>query len=200
MAKTRTLVATLALLVPLLGLALYPRLGGPGASDAEAPGALPAGSGSAAGVNVQQLRAHLERQPRDARGWVILARLEADADRFSEAAQAYARGLAASSKVAADPAVWCEYADVIGMAQGGSLAGKPREFIDRALALNPNHPKALEMAGSSEYEKGDYAVALRYWRALLAVQPSGSQMHAELSTAIARTERLAATSFPAAGN
>jgi len=200
MATTRTLVATLALLVPLLGLALYPRLGGPGTADAEAPGALPAGSGSAAGVNVQQLRAHLERQPRDARGWVILARLEADADRFNEAAQAYARGLAASSKVAADPAVWCEYADAIGMAQGGSLAGKPREFIDRALALNPNHPKALEMAGSSEYETGDYAAALRYWRALLAVQPPGSRMHAELSAAIARTERLAATSLPAAGN
>ena len=128
---------------------------------------------------------------------MILARLQADTDRFEEAAQAYGKALAVSSKVAADPAVWCEYADALGMAQGGSLAGRPREFIDRALALDPNHPKALEMAGSSEYERGDYAAALRYWRPLLAAQRPGSQAHAELAAAIARTERLAATSLPA---
>ena len=122
---------------------------------------------------------------------MILARLHADMDRFDEAAKAYDKALALSSKVAADPAVWCEYADALGMAQGGSLDGRPREFIDRALALNPNHPKALEMAGSSEYAQGNYAMALRFWRPLLTVQKPGSQAYAELAAAIARTERLA---------
>lgn len=195
--KSRVFVPALALalLVPLLGLAFYLRAG-----DAETPVAgvhVPLAGEAAviagSGAGVDRLRAHLERQPRDARGWVILARLAADRDRFEEAAQAYAKALAASSKVAADPAVWCEYADALGMTQGGNLAGRPRELIERALALNPNHPKALELAGSSEYERRDYAAALRYWRPLLAAQQPGSQAYAELAAAIARTERLAAT-------
>ena len=201
--KTRTFApaAALALLVPLLALGLYLKAGtgDTPAAAIQAPLAADAAVKASAGADneLRRLRAHLERQPRDARGWVILARLQADTDRFEEAAQAYGKALAVSSKVAADPAVWCEYADALGMAQGGSLAGRPREFIDRALALDPNHPKALEMAGSSEYERGDYAAALRYWRPLLAAQRPGSQAHAELAAAIVRTERLAATSLPA---
>ncbi len=203
--KTRTLApaVALALLLPLLLplLGLYLRAESPDAPAAEARAPLAAGAavnaGAAADDAVRRLRAHLERQPRDARGWVILARLHADGDRFEAAAQAYARALAVSSRVAADPAVWCEYADAFGMAQRGSLAGRPRELILRALALDPNHPKALEMAGSSEYEQGDYTAALRYWRALLAAQQPGSRAYAELAAAIVRAERLAAISLPA---
>ena len=189
----------LALLVPLLGLGFYLRAGSPDIPAAQAQAMLPAQAAVNAGADdaVRRLRAHLERQPRDARGWVILARLQADGDRFEEAAQAYAKALAVSSKVAADPAVWCEYADALGMARGGSLSGRPRELIDRALALNPSHPKALEMAGSSEYERGDYAAALRHWRPLLAAQRPGSRAYAELAAAIARSERLGATAVAA---
>lgn len=201
MQKTRALApaAALALLLALLALGLYLRAGSPDTQLAEVPGPRAAeaavSAGAAAEDEARRLRAHLERQPRDARGWVILARLHADRDRFGEAAQAYAKALAASSRVAADPAVWCEYADALGMMQGGNLAGRPRELIGRALALDPNHPKALELAGSGEYERGDYAAALRYWRPLLAAQQAGSRAYAELAAAIARTERLAATAF-----
>ena len=93
--------------------------------------------------------------------------------------------------------MWCEYADALGMTQEGKLAGRPRALIDRALALNPNHPKALEMAGSVEYAQGDYASALRFWRPLLATLEPGSQAYIELAAAIARTERLAAMALPA---
>ena len=202
--KTRAFALALALLAPLLGLALFLRAGSADSPAAEFQAALPAegavNAGAGADNDAQRLRAHLERQPRDARGWVILARLHADMDRFDEAAKAYAKALALSSKVAADPAVWCEYADALGMAQGGSLDGRPREFIDRALALNPNHPKALEMAGSSEYAQGNYAMALRFWRPLLTVQKPGSQAYAELAAAIARTERLAEMAVAAKRN
>jgi len=141
----------------------------------------------------QELRAHLDAQPRDARGWVIFARLQAERDRFDEAAQAYERAIALSSRVARDPAVWCEYADALGMARGGRLEGRPRELLDRALALDSTHPKALEMAGSAEYEQGRYAAALAFWRPLLEQLRPGTRRHDELAAAIARTERLAGT-------
>lgn len=143
----------------------------------------------------QSLARHLERNPRDGRGWVLFAMMEFEADRFESAAAAFERGIAASTRVAGDPSVWCEYADAVGMAQGGSLAGKPTELIGRALSLQPNHPKALEMAGSAAYERRDFAAAVAHWRHLLPQLPEGSQMHGELTTAIERAQRLAATSL-----
>jgi cytochrome c-type biogenesis protein CcmH len=140
---------------------------------------------------VRRLQAQLAQQPRDARAWAILARLQFEMDRYSEAAMAYERALALPSRVADDAAVWCEYADALGMTQAGELNGRPRELIARALALDPNHPKALEMAGSADYAQGNYASALRYWRPLLAALEPGSQMHQELAAAVARSERLA---------
>jgi cytochrome c-type biogenesis protein CcmH len=137
------------------------------------------------------LAAQVARDPRDGRAWVLLARTEFEADRFSEAAAAYAKAVAASPKVARDAGVWCEYADALGMAQGGSLAGAPRDLIERALAINPAHPKALEMAGSAAYEAKDFAVAARYWRELLAQMPARTRERGELVAAIERADQFA---------
>lgn len=145
------------------------------------------------------LREHLERQPGDARAWVLYARTQSELDRYADASLGYEKALALTSKVAKDPAVWCEYADALAMEQGGKLAGRPRELIDRALALDPGHPRALEMAGSAEYEQGRYTEALGYWKPLLAKLEPGSPMHRELASAIQRTEGLAATTPAAAG-
>jgi cytochrome c-type biogenesis protein CcmH len=139
----------------------------------------------------EQLAAEVARNPGNGRAWVLLARAEFETDRFAEAAAAYERALAVSPKVARDPAVWCEYADALGMAQGGSLAGAPRDLIARALAINPAHPKALEMAGSAAYEARDFALAATYWRELLAQIREGSREHGELAAAIARADELA---------
>ncbi len=182
-----------ALAVSLLALAVVLRQDRGDAAKLEAAiSAAEAGQGGAEAFE-RELRVHLDRQPRDARGWVIFARLQAERDRFDEAAQAYERALALSSRVARDPAVWCEYADALGMARGGRLEGKPRELLGRALALESTHPKALEMAGSAEYEQGRYAAALAFWRPLLEQLRPGTQRHDELAAAIARTERLAGT-------
>jgi len=137
------------------------------------------------------LVAQVTRDPRDGRAWVLLARLEFAADHFADAATAYEKAVAASPKVARDPAVWCEYADALAMAQGGSLAGRPRELVMRALALNPAHPKALEMAGGVAFEAQDYATAAGYWRELLAQIPQATRERGELVAAIERADGLA---------
>jgi cytochrome c-type biogenesis protein CcmH len=117
-------------------------------------------------------------------------------DRFTPAAAAYARALETSAKVARDPLIWCEYADALGMAAGGRLAGKSREMIDRALALDASHPRALEMAGSAAYEAGDFRAAARYWKQLLAQLPAESTEHTQLAAAIARAEQRARFTLP----
>lgn len=130
------------------------------------------------------------QEPRDGRGWVLEARSKMQLNLYKEAVRAYEKGMAASPLVAADPQVVCELADALGMAQGGKLAGRPAELVQEALKRNPNHPRALEMAGGVAYEAGDYALALRYWERLLAQLEPGSGAHADLSAAITRTRSL----------
>jgi len=139
----------------------------------------------------EDLVVHLDRNPRDARGWVLLARLELGEDRFEQSAAAYAHALD-NPKAASDTALWCEYADALALAQGGRLAGRPRAIIGEALARNPRHPQALEMAGSAALETGEYALAVAYWRMLLEALPEGSSERLELGAAVARVDLLAA--------
>ena len=159
--------------------------------DAAAPaGAAPPAWAADDPALMQKLESHLERTPRDGRGWVMLARLRFASDQYEAAAQAFERGLAVSRKVAQDPQVWCELADALGMAQGGSLKGRPREMIDRALSLKGAHPRALEMAGSAAAEMRDYDRALAYWEPLLAQLEPQSREHRELQAAVERVRRV----------
>lgn len=190
-AGTRRAAVAVAVALPMLAACLYLVFGAPETLRTD----WATGAGAAAGLNAPRMRddlvRHLTDNPRDGRGWVLLGRLDASEDRFAEAAAAFEKALAVAPKVAADPAIWCEYADALGMAQGGSLAGRPRELVMRALSMNPVYGRALEMAGSAAYEQREFDAAGRYWRTLLAQLPEGSPQHRELAAAIARAERLA---------
>jgi cytochrome c-type biogenesis protein CcmH len=175
----------------LLALGLYLVLGHPyplAPRQGAVPGIAAEASEAAPSVR-EQLALHLAGNPRDGRGWVLFARIEFDLDRFASAAEAYRKALEASVKVARDPGVWCEYADALAMAQGGILAGRPRELIERALAIDPGHARALEMAGSAAFEAGDFAGAARHWRLLLARLPDGTQAQREIELAAREAER-----------
>ena len=184
----------LGIVLPALAFGLYAWFGDPAAlsrDDAPAP-ALVAGAAARPDALRAELVAHLARSPGDGRSWVLLARLDFEADRFADAAAAYEKAIAASPKVARDAAVWCEFADALGMAQGGSLAGRPRELIGHALTLDATNARALELAGSAAFEQNDPGAAAGYWRQLLAQLPAGSGQSRELAAAVARAEQLAA--------
>lgn len=193
-ARGWTLAVAAAL--PLAAVAIYLLVGSPQFAARPVLSDTDAGQTQRGAATLAELEAHVGRSPKDARAWVMLARLRMQADRFAPAADAYATAIEVSPKVAADPGVWCEYADALGMAQGGSLAGRPRELIDRALALDAAHPRALEMAGSAAYEARDYRAAAGHWRRLLAQLASGTPEHAQLAAAIERAERRARFSLP----
>lgn len=151
----------------------------------------------ATGASREELRQQAERHPRDGRTWALLAYAEFEADAYADAAAAFEKAVAVSRKVANDPGVLCDWADTLGMTQGGSLKGRPTELVSRALALRPAHPKALEMAGSAAYERREFALAADYWHRLLLQMPEGSTGHRALADGIARAERLAATAVSA---
>jgi len=186
---SRTVIVLVAIALPLAAAGLYALFGTPEAtSDSSDIGADLAPTH--AGDYVSRLESHLARQPRDARGWILLARAQAQAGNYSAASHAFERALAVSpGKVARDPAVLCEYADVLAMMQGGQLSGRPLQLVEQALALDSRHPMALEMAGSAAYADGRYSDSVRYWSELLPQLRPGSQRYRELAAAIERARQ-----------
>lgn len=189
--KTVVIAASVALVALASGFYLF---GAPNTSRDSAAAADPSPVIAADPATFRaMLVAQTKRLPRDGRGWMLLARSDFAANRYAEAAASYAQVVTVSANVARDPDAWCEYADALGMAQGGSLAGKPRELIARALSLDPNNARALEMAGSAALEQNDPATAVEYWRQLVVLLPARSAERNELVVALARAEEIAAS-------
>jgi cytochrome c-type biogenesis protein CcmH len=182
--------SVLAAAVPALAFGLYAAIGMPSASD---PRMLQAATSPA---NEQEMVAMVEslarkvrERPEDAQGWALLGRSMAAIGRFQEAADA----LEHVAKLApGDPQVLADWADVLGMAQGRSLLGRPRELARQALDIDPKHPKALALMGTAELDAGDYAAAVGYWQRLHDQFPADSPDAKEALVIIAEIRGRAA--------
>ncbi len=118
---------------------------------------------------VQKLVKRLEEKPDDAKGWYMLGRSYSVLNRYPEAIAAYTKALALSGNE--NPQLFVDFAETLGMSANGDLAGKPSELLKTALALNPELPKALWLAGLAAAQSKDYAMAVEYWQRLLAQIP-----------------------------
>jgi cytochrome c-type biogenesis protein CcmH len=122
------------------------------------------------------------------------AKLKAAADaarlkRDFAAAKASYQKLAARHEMTAD--TWADYADSAGTLNGGKLAGEPEGMIRQALALDPNHPKALWLQASADEEAGRYAQAVANWQRLSTLVPPGGPDAQAVAAKLAEDQRLA---------
>ncbi|PKO65301.1 MAG: c-type cytochrome biogenesis protein CcmI [Betaproteobacteria bacterium HGW-Betaproteobacteria-16] len=163
----RSTALTLLLTVPALAIGLYVYLGGPDAVRHEAMLANTQGEVSNQQLDaiLRQLTQRLENKPtgqaEDAPAWAMLARAHASRQRFADADQAYLRAL----ELAPDnPDLLADRADLLSLLQGLSASGEPMQLINRALAIDPGHPKALAMAGSAAYGRQDFVLAESFWQ------------------------------------
>lgn len=131
---------------------------------------------------VQTLAERLQREPGDIEGWQMLARSYSVLGRFEDASQVYAR---LEQLLPQDPGVLADYADALATTQGASLKGQPERLIERALALDPRHVKALALSGSAAFERGDFVRAEQQWQAVLTLLPSDSEFARSTGASIA---------------
>jgi cytochrome c-type biogenesis protein CcmH len=169
--KAWTLAIALLVVIPASALLLYQRLGNPGATVVAAATAGHDVSEQQILAMVESLAARLKQHPEDADGWVLLGRSYQALERFPESADAYAH---ANALITADPNLLADYADVLAMTQGRKLSGKPAELVDRALAIDPKHKKALALAATMALEVHDLPKSLAYWQRLARELPEGS--------------------------
>jgi cytochrome c-type biogenesis protein CcmH len=203
-AAGRTPVYAIAFGIPLIAVALYVQLGNRAAlSGSPAPAATstaaPVGAGGqppgqmtqqAIEANVAKLAARMEQNPSDVQGWIMLGRSYVNLEKYSEASKAFAK---ASALKPDDADLLGDYAFALGMANGQRLAGQPLELINKALKLEPENPKALELAGSAAFEAKNYSQAIDYWQKLLKKTPPDSELGQALSQRINEAKSLAGT-------
>jgi cytochrome c-type biogenesis protein CcmH len=121
---------------------------------------------------VQRLADRMKAQPEDPNGWVLLGRAYAGMQRFDEAREAFAQAVQRLPQPNAS--VLADYADVLAMTRGRKLAGEPEAMVKQALALEPDHLKALALAGSAAMQRSDYKTALKHWERARKIAPIDS--------------------------
>jgi cytochrome c-type biogenesis protein CcmH len=182
----RASAIVLAVALPVTAVGLYARLGAPeGLELAQAP---PHATEADVESLVQRLADRMQAQPDDPAGWALLGRAYARMQRWEPSRQAFAEAVKRSPP---EPQLLADYADVLAMTQGQKLAGEPERLVMQALALDPEHPKALALAGSAAFERGDGAGALRHWERARAGAPPDSPFATGLDSSIAEARALA---------
>ena len=210
----KTAIAALAVSVPVVAVALYLVLGTPAGLEPQTQTQEVGAEHSITPQQIEdmvgQLKQKLESQPDDAEGWIMLARSyiklaamtisvgAADAHvialrHYDEARAAYAR----AAKLLPDNAnVLADYAEVLAHITG-TLLGEPEKIIRQALQADPNHIKALWLAGSAVFERKDYRAATEPWQKILKLVPADSQVASMVTASISEARDLGGLSPPA---
>lgn len=185
-----------ALLIPGLALSGYAWLGTPSAlRPPSAAAANPHAIGpEQISAMAARLAKRLESAPDDAEGWAMLARSLNALGQHAQAANAYAQLARLQPR---DAGVIADQADALAMANGRRLDGEPYAIVRRALALDPSHPKALALAGSAEFERRNFAEAVRFWERALLILPPDAPMARSLRASVEQA-RSASAATPVA--
>jgi len=176
----------LAILLPIGAIALYIVLGEPRAISGKPPQEEAAGHAEENErllAMAESLARKLKAAPEDGDGWAMLGRTYTFVGRFQEATNAFEEAIKRRPE---DARLLADYADAYAVGKGGgSLAGEPEKLIKRALALDPNQPKALALAGTIAFQKKDFAAAARHWERALSVMPEEGGFARQIAAGLA---------------
>jgi cytochrome c-type biogenesis protein CcmH len=185
----------IAVVLPIVAAGLYVLLGTPAALSPEFAQQKAQRAGEEAhkitpdqlDQLLARLATRLEQEPDNAEGWSVLARSYSARGKPQEAVKAYER---ATTLLPTDAQLLADYADTLGVVQGRSLAGKPMQLIERALAIDPTQWKALALAGTAAFNAKDYKQAVGYWERAKASVPPTSPFAQSIEGSIAEAREL----------
>jgi cytochrome c-type biogenesis protein CcmH len=185
----------LAVLLPLVAVLFYLKVGDLKAISNPTTQTTASESGAGANdftqqrieANVAALAKRLETNPNDADGWTTLGRSYTTLEKFAEATKAYAK---ANELKPGNADLLTDYAFAMAMANGRQLQGEPMALIDKALQLEPDNAKALQLAGSAAFQAKDYQKAIDYWERVLSKVPPGSDLAQSVQGRISEAKSL----------
>lgn len=195
--NSKTVAVGLAVLIPIVSVGLYWKLGSSSAlSSAGASASAGAGNGgrepfslSEMDALTERLKAKLEQNPTDGVGWALLARAYVELGRHPEAVQIYEKAM---QLIPDDAQLLADYADALGVLNGRKLEGRPEALIQQALKADPRNVKALMLAGTVAYNHKEFGRAAAYWEEARANLPPDTDPDAvrEIMSGIAEAKEL----------
>ncbi len=180
-----------AIVVPLVAISLYSILGeGKRGFDPKnfRAGMTTEGHEGTLEQQVRKLQNHVQENPEDLEGWVMLARSYYFLKQYQAASDAFARTVAMTGEQ--NPGLLADYADALAMATGRNMAGKPYDLVKKALTVDPNHQKSLWLAATATYQAKDYKTTLEYWLTLRKQFPEGSDNFVQMTRNIAEVKQF----------
>jgi cytochrome c-type biogenesis protein CcmH len=170
----------IALVLPLGTGALYLLVGTPAALNGVTAAA-------AAPISMQQalteLRTHLQQQPDDLQGWMLLAQTNSMLRQPGEARDAFDHALKLAPNNAEAMIGWAENDS---MTRGDHrIEGRALELLKRAVQLHPDSQRGLWLLGISNFQRGEYREAAATWRLLQPQLEPGSNVAKAVAEQIA---------------
>jgi cytochrome c-type biogenesis protein CcmH len=182
----RRAVAVFALAgLPLFAGGLYARYGSPMLADAPLTARAPASPATAPlDTLVAQVETHLERNPRDGRGWEVLAPVLLKLGRGEEAVRAYRNSLTFNGETAARRA---DLGEAIAALAGGVITAEAKAEFERALALDGTEVKARYFTALAAQQDGRSEQAASIWREMLKSAPENAPWRPLVARALAQS-------------
>jgi len=137
----------------------------------------PPGPGAAADAQLAVLQARAEKHPDDAAAWATAARGQLELEHNDAAVADYRRAVALRPQ---DADLLADLADALAVTRQGRLDGEPIGFVERALAADPDHVKALALKGSHAMTQRDFRTAIESWDHAMRVAKPGDPIAAFL--------------------
>ncbi|MCX7628099.1 MAG: tetratricopeptide repeat protein [Methylophilaceae bacterium] len=198
--RTPGLIALLAAGVPVVAMLAYRQLGTPEVATQPSPampsmqsGALPPGHpvldvmDMDLGQLAERLARKLEANPHNAEGWALLARTYVELKRYPEALPAFEKAV---ERLPGDAHLLADYADALAMSQGGRFDPKSEALVERALALEPMHVKALSLKAMAAFHRKDYPAAIASWEQVLRMPGLDAETTQQATIGITMTRQL----------
>ncbi len=174
------LVLAIAFVLPLGAGALYLLVGTPVALNG-----VPAQA--AAPANLQQalaeLRTHLQQQPDDLQGWLLMAQTSTMLHQPAAARDAFDRVLKLDPNNAEAMVGWAENDSMTR--DDHRIEGRAVELLKRAVQMHPDSQRGLWLLGISDFQRGEYRHAAATWRLLQPQLEPGSTVAKAVAEQIA---------------
>jgi cytochrome c-type biogenesis protein CcmH len=191
----RRSAAILALVgLPVVAVAFYLPLGSPRLNDFPlAERTRTPDAGQPLDNLVAQVKAHLEKNPTDGRGWNVLAPVLARLGRYEEAVRAYRNSITYNGD---SPERRADLGEALAAAAGGVVTAEAKAEFERAVALNPDEVKASYFLGLSAEQDGRGNEATSIWRGMLAKAPPEAPWRPLVQAALARVGGVSVPALP----
>ncbi len=187
----RFIIAAALLLLPAGAGALYLQLGSPDFAAMPAGGAVQPEQQTQIETLVARIEVHLQSNPKDGRGWEVLAPVYMQLGRYSDSVSAWRNTLALLGESADREA---NLGEALMAEANGVVTVEAKAAFVRAVTLDNTIVSARYYLGRAAEQDGKREEAAKIWRDLVAEAPAGAHWANDVRAALARVESNSAAS------